>query len=119
MTALTPTERQIAHQVILDRWNPHRLAWKLANHHRLKPSAVEQLLKMKPLGVVHRTRRSACLSAPLRRPWSPRTARCPAPDAADVRGYGNPEREPTIYFKDWLGDTATCARRAGKLQCVR
>ena len=44
MTALSPTERQIAHQVILDRWNPHRLAWKLANHHRLKPSAVEQLL---------------------------------------------------------------------------
>ena len=44
MTALTPTERQIAHQVILDRWNPHRLAWKLANHLHLKPSAVERLL---------------------------------------------------------------------------
>jgi hypothetical protein len=44
MTALTPTERQIAHQVILDRWNPHRLAWKVGNHHRLKPSAVERLL---------------------------------------------------------------------------
>ena len=44
MTALSPTERQIAHQVILDRWNPHRLAWKLANHHHLKPTAVERLL---------------------------------------------------------------------------
>ena len=44
MTALPPTERQIAHQVLLDRWNPNRLAWKLANHHGLKPSAVERLL---------------------------------------------------------------------------
>ena len=44
MTALTPTERQIAHQVILDRWNPHRLAWKVGNHHNLKAAVVERIL---------------------------------------------------------------------------
>ena len=44
MTALTPTERQIAHQVLLDKWNPSRRIWKIGNHHHLKASAVEQLL---------------------------------------------------------------------------
>jgi hypothetical protein len=44
MTALTPTERQMVIQLVMDRWNPRRQIWKLGNHHGLSMAAVERIM---------------------------------------------------------------------------
>ena len=38
---LTDREHQIIQQLILDRWNPHRINKKIANHHRLTINQVK------------------------------------------------------------------------------
>jgi hypothetical protein len=38
---LTEREHQIIQQLILDRWNPHRINKKIANHHRLTINQVK------------------------------------------------------------------------------
>jgi hypothetical protein len=40
---LTAQERAIIQQAILDRWNPHRLTWKIANHFDLSENQVRHL----------------------------------------------------------------------------
>ena len=38
---LTDREHQIIQQLILDRWNPHRINKKIADHHRLTINQVK------------------------------------------------------------------------------
>jgi len=53
---LTAQERAIIQQAILDRWNPHRLTWKIANHfdlsvnqiHHIKSKAMRDLYDRVP-----------------------------------------------------------------------
>ena len=40
---LTDQERAIIQQAILDRWNPHRLTWKIANHFDLSVNQIRHI----------------------------------------------------------------------------
>jgi hypothetical protein len=40
---LTAQERAIIQQAILDRWNPHRLTWKIANHFDLSVNQIRHI----------------------------------------------------------------------------
>ena len=40
---LTDREHQIIQQLILDRWNPHRINKKIANHHGLTINQVKYM----------------------------------------------------------------------------
>ncbi len=40
---LTDQERAIIQQAILDRWNPHRLTWKIANHFDLSENQIRHI----------------------------------------------------------------------------
>ena len=40
---LTAQEKVIIQQAILDRWNPHRLTWKIANHFDLSENQVRHI----------------------------------------------------------------------------
>ena len=40
---LTAQEKAIIQQAILDRWNPHRLTWKIANHFDLSENQVRHI----------------------------------------------------------------------------
>ena len=40
---LTAQERAIIQQAILDRWNPHRLTWKIANHFDLSENQIRHI----------------------------------------------------------------------------
>ena len=41
---LTAQERAIIQQAILDRWNPHRLTWKIANHFDLSVNQIRNFV---------------------------------------------------------------------------
>ena len=40
---LTAQEKAIIQQAILDRWNPHRLTWKIANHFDLSDNQIRHI----------------------------------------------------------------------------
>ena len=40
---MTDQERAIIQQAILDRWNPHRLTWKIANHFDLSVNQIRHI----------------------------------------------------------------------------
>ncbi len=40
---LTAQEKSIIQQAILDRWNPHRLTWKIANHFDLSVNQIRHI----------------------------------------------------------------------------
>ena len=40
---LTAQEKAIIQQAILDRWNPHRLTWKIANHFDLSENQIRHI----------------------------------------------------------------------------
>ena len=40
---LTAQEKAIIQQAILDRWNPHRLTWKIANHFDLSVNQIRHI----------------------------------------------------------------------------
>ena len=40
---LTTQEKVIIQQAILDRWNPHRLTWKIANHFDLSENQIRHI----------------------------------------------------------------------------
>ena len=40
---LTVQEKAIIQQAILDRWNPHRLTWKIANHFDLSENQIRHI----------------------------------------------------------------------------
>ena len=46
---LTDREHQIIQQLILDRWNPHRINKKIADHHGLTINQVKYM-RSKPAG---------------------------------------------------------------------
>jgi len=60
---LTDQERAIIQQAILDRWNPHRLTWKIANHFDL---SVNQIRHIKSKAKGRECRRTQRLTHDLR-----------------------------------------------------
>jgi hypothetical protein len=50
---LTDREHQIIQQLILDRWNPHRINKKIVNHHGLTINQVKYM-RSKPAFLDHR-----------------------------------------------------------------
>ena len=46
---LTDREHQIIQQLILDRWNPHRINKKIADHHGLTINQVKYMRSKPPL----------------------------------------------------------------------